>query len=217
MTYDVDMSTDTRTPLTRERIIDTAVGLADRHGVDQLSMRKLGAELGVEAMSLYNHVADKGDILDEMIDHVFRSIPLPDPKLEWREALRRAGVGAMEAFTAHPWIVNLLVTRASTRPGALAYMERILAILTHAGFGDEDTHHAWQLLASHTIGFALQQITNPGTGNLDAATFETWLSQAGDLHPNIARLAPLITNCQFGQEYQSGLEVVIDGLAARLP
>ncbi|MDH3397568.1 MAG: TetR/AcrR family transcriptional regulator [Acidimicrobiia bacterium] len=217
MTYDVDMTTETRTPLTRERVIQAAFGFADQHGVDELSMRKLGAELGVEAMSLYNHVTDKGDILDEMIDRVFLSMPPPDPRLDWKDALRQAGVGAMDAFTAHPWVINLLVSRASTRAGALAYMERILAILTHAGFSDADTHHAWQLLASHTIGYAIQQATNPGTDDSDPTAFETWLSRAGDIHPNITRLAPLIINCQFGREYEFGLEVIIDGLAGRLP
>jgi len=216
MTYDVDMTTETRSPLTRERIIEAAVGFADEHGVAELSMRKLGAELGVEAMSLYNHVADKGDILDGMIDQVFLSMPPPEPQLDWRDALRQAGVGAMNAFTAHPWVVNLLVSRASTRAAALAYMERILAILTDAGFSDADTHHAWQLLASHTIGYAIQQATNPAAGDSDANAFETWLSRAGNSHPNITRLAPLIMNCQFGREYEFGLEVIIDGLASRL-
>jgi AcrR family transcriptional regulator len=211
------MTTETRTPLTRERIIETAVGFADAHGVGELSMRKLGAELGVEAMSLYNHVADKGDILDGMIDQVFLSIPPPDPQLDWKDALRQAGVGAMAAFTAHPWVINLLVSRASKRAGALAYMERILAILTHAGFSDADTHHAWQLLASHTIGYAIQQATNPGRGDSDATAFKTWLTRAGDVYPNITRLAPLIMNCEFGREYEFGLEVIIDGLAGRLP
>ncbi len=217
MTYDVGMTTETRAPLSRERIIEAAVGFADENGVAGLSMRKLGAVLGVEAMSLYNHVADKEDILDGMIDRVFQSIPLPDLQLDWRAAIRQGGVGAMEAFTAHPWVISLLGSRGSTRPAALAFMERALAILSRAGFSDADTHHAWQLIASHTIGYAFQQITSPGTANFDRGAFEAWLSREGDLHPSITRLAPLIMDCRFDREFEFGLDVIIDGLSARLP
>ncbi len=217
MTYDVGMATETRAPLTRERIIEAAVALADRNGVAGLSMRKLGAELGVEAMSLYNHITDKEDILDGMIDQVFQSIPLPDLELDWRDAIRQGGIGAVEAFTAHPWVLEVLGSRGSTRPAALAFMERALAILSRAGFSDADTHHAWQLIASLTIGYAFQQITSPGTANFDAATFGAWLVREGERHPSIVRLAPLIVECAFDQEYEFGLDVIIDGLEARLP
>jgi AcrR family transcriptional regulator len=217
MTDEVGMTAETRTPLTRQRIIEAAIGFADEHGVENLSMRKLGAALGVEAMSLYNHIADKGDMLDGMIDHIFGSIPLPGLELDWKDALRYAGIGAMDAFTAHPWVIGLLGSRGSTRPAPLGYMERILDILTRAGFSDADTHHTWQLLASHTIGYAFQQITSPAHADVDTVAFETWLARAGHLHPNMNRLAPLIMNCEFDREYQFGLEVIIDGLTTRLP
>src|SRR3990172_11478457 len=100
---------ETRAPLTRDRIIDAAVTLADQHGADELSMRKLGAELGVEAMSLYNHVANKDEILDGMIDHVFSTIPLPDPTQDWRGSGRTTRLAALGAFTAPPSGGSLLI------------------------------------------------------------------------------------------------------------
>lgn len=214
MTYDVGMTTTERAPLTRERIIEAAVALADEHGIDELSMRKLGAELGVEAMSLYNHVEDKGDIFDGMIDAVFSSIPLPDPDVSWQDAVRQVGAGAMDRLTAHPWAVMLLHQRGNFGPGALMFMDHVLAIFSDAGFNDEDTHHAWQMMASHTMGLAFQQATNPGPTEKDYANVERLLTDL-DL-PHVARLAPLLAQCEFDSEYLFGLEIIIDGLEARL-
>ena len=216
LTYDADMTTTARTPLTRERIIVTAVAFADEHGVDALSMRKLGAELDVEAMSLYNHVANKDDIYDGMIDYVFRSIPLPEPDANWKEAIRAVGTDAMERFGAHPWVASLMMTRGNFGPGALAFMDRVLAILTNAGFSDEDTHHAWQMLASHTMGYTLQQATNPGTVEDKLDDLDVQLAQLSNHYPHVARIAPLLTHCEFGHEFVFGLEIIIDGLGARL-
>ena len=121
-------STTTRTPLTRDRIIDAAVILADSGGVEELSMRKLGAELGVEAMSLYNHVEKKDDILDGMIDHVFRSIPLPAADSDWRVAIRETALAALDQFVEHPWMVNLLMQRGIYGPSSLRFMDRVLGL-----------------------------------------------------------------------------------------
>ena len=217
MAYDVGMTTATRAPLTKERIIDAAVAFADAHGVDALSMRKLGAELRVEAMSLYNHVDNKDDIYDGMIDYVFGSIPLPDQNLGWRDSIRRVGAAAMDRFTEHPWVVSLLMVRGNFGPGALSFMDRVLAIFQDAGFSDEDTNHAWQMLASHTMGYAFQQATNPAAHDPgEFAGLETQLAQLGEHFPHVARLAPLLAQCEYGSEYSFGLEIIIDGLEARL-
>ena len=216
MTYDVEMTvTETRAPLNRERIIDAAVRFADEHGVDELSMRKLGAELGVEAMSLYNHVANKDEILDGMIDHVFTTIPLPDPKEDWRVSVRSTGLAAMEQFTAHPWVVNLLMQRGNFGNASLVFMNQVLGILRAAGFSDEDTHHAWQMLASHTMGYAFQQ-SSGSPHEKDWNGLEEQLTRLGDRFPHVVALAPLLADCEFGSEYAFGLEIIISGLEARL-
>jgi len=216
LTYDVGMTViETRAPLNRERIIGAAVKLADQHGADELSMRKLGAELGVEAMSLYNHVANKDEILDGMIDHVFTTIPLPDPKEDWRVSVRTTGLAAMEQFTAHPWVVSLLMQRGNFGNASLVFMNQVLGILRAAGFSDEETHHAWQMLASHTMGYAFQQSSGSWHEN-DWNGLEDQLSRLGDRFPHVVALAPLLAECEFGSEYAFGLEIIISGLEARL-
>lgn len=216
MTYDVTMTTTARSPLTRERIIAGAVAFADENGVDSLSMRKLGAVLGVEAMSLYNHVENKDDIYDGMIDYVFASIPLPDDELSWQESVRVIGAAAIAKFTEHSWVVSLLMQRGNFGPGALAFMDQVLGILTEAGFEDEEIHHAWQMLASHTMGYTFQSASNPGVTEREMQNFETQMVLLGEHFPNVARLGPLLAHCQFSSEYMFGLEIIIDGLEARL-
>jgi AcrR family transcriptional regulator len=204
-------STVTRTPLTRDRIIDAAVALADTGGVEELSMRKLGAELGVEAMSLYNHVENKDDILDGMIDQVFRAIPLPAGDSDWRVSIRETALTALDQFIAHPWVVNLLMQRGNYGNSSLLFMDRALGLLRGAGFSEEDTHHAWQMLASHTMGYAFQQMS----GGQDK---DSWERDFPDLSrfPNVAALAPYLANCEFGTEFAFGLDIIVAGLEARL-
>jgi AcrR family transcriptional regulator len=216
LTYDVDMTSTTRAPLTRERIIGAAVSFADDHGVEALSMRKLGSELGVEAMSLYNHVENKDDIYDGMIDHVFASMPLPDPDMPWQDTIRQIGAAAMDRFTDHPWVVTLLMQRGNFGPGALTFMDRVMAVFKDAGFSDEDTHHAWQMLASHTMGYAFQQSSDPGAIVTELANLDVQLARLGDQFPHVMALAPLLARCQYDAEYAFGLEIIIDGLKSRL-
>jgi AcrR family transcriptional regulator len=203
--------TTTRTPLTRDRIIDAAVTLADSGGVEELSMRKLGAELGVEAMSLYNHVEKKDDILNGMIDHVFRAMPLPGLDADWRVAIRQTALAALDQFVEHPWMVNLLMKRGIYGPSSLRFMDQVLGLFRAAGFSEEDAHHAWQMLASHTMGYAFQQMS----GGKDKGG---WDSNFPDLSvfPNVAALAPYLTNCEIETEFAFGLEIIIAGLVARL-
>jgi AcrR family transcriptional regulator len=201
--------------LTRERIIEAAVVFADRNGVDELSMRKLGAELGVEAMSLYNHVENKDDIFDGMIDRVFATIPLPDADSDWRDSIRATALEAMDQFTAHPWVVNLLMQRGNYGNSSLNFMNRILGLLRAAGFSDEYTHHAWQMLASHTMGYAFQQASGEYREK-DWDGIEEQLSRLGDRYPHVAELAPYLAGCEFGTEFAFGLDIIISGLDSRL-
>jgi len=208
-------STGTRTPLTRDRIIDAAVALADELGVEEVSMRKLGAELGVEAMSLYNHVENKDGIFDGMIDHVFESIPLPAAESDWRATVRATALIALDRFISHPWVVNLLMQRGNYGQSSLRFMDRTLGLLRSAGFSDEDTHHAWQMLASHTMGYAFQQVS----GGYDDKEWDNVVpSQAelAELFPHVAALAPYLAECEAGAEFAFGLDIIISGLQARL-
>lgn len=206
-------ATRTRAPLSRERIIDTAVAFVDEHGLEELSMRKLGAELGVEAMSLYNHVANKDGIYDGMIDRVLASIQTPDIELDWREWIRATGASAIAVFTTHPWVVRLLMQRGNLGPSALAFMDLVLGVLLRAGFSRENAHHAWQMLSSHTMGYTFQSASVPPEVE---ARYERQLASIGEDYPNVLAVAPLMVECQFDVEYMFGLEIIIDGLASRL-
>lgn len=210
------MTATERQPLTKERIITAAVAFADEHGIEALSMRKLGSELGVEAMSLYNHVEDKGDLLDAMVDHVFAEIPLPPDDIDWRDQTRLVGQAAISSFTRHPWVVNALMERGNTGPGSLGFMNHILGVLTDAGFADEDVHHAWQMLASHTMGYAFQASTGSAVQQEEYASLEVERARIAQHYPHVARLAPLLVGCAWDTEYMFGLEIIIDGLESRL-
>src|ERR1700694_1953541 len=118
-----DQSTEPRVPLSRERILCAAVDLADKGGVEALSMRKLGQELGVEAMSLYNHVANKADLLDGMIDMVFGEIGLPPRDVDWKSAMRQRALAARDVLARHPWAIGLMESRSRPGPTTLGHHE----------------------------------------------------------------------------------------------
>jgi AcrR family transcriptional regulator len=210
------MTTDTRTTLSRERVVAAAVAFADEYGVDALSMRKLAATVDVEAMSLYNHVKDKGDLFDAMIDHVFGTIRIPDGDLGWQDQVRLIGQAAMDRFGAHPWVATLLMQRGNFGPGALAFMNHVVGMLFEAGFDEEDVHHAWQMLASHTMGYSFQSSGGGGGQEKDYSEFENDFPRLAQSFPYVARLAPLLMECAWDSEYMFGLEIIIDGLESRL-
>ncbi len=214
--YDGAVTTTDRIPLTRERIIEAAVAIADTDGVDALSMRRLADEFGVGPMALYNHVENKDDLFDGMIDHVFASIEFPDEEMEWKELIRIVGSSAMQMFGEHPWVAMLLMQRGNTGPAALGFMDRVLGVFRAAGFSDQDTQHAWQMLASHTMGYAFQQAANPGMLTDEMARLQMTVLQMGAHLPHVVALAPLLAECDFEREYNWGLEIIIDGLDARL-
>ncbi len=148
-----------RRPLSRERILETAIAYADEHGIDALSMRKLGQELGFEAMSLYNHVAKKDDLLDGMVDAVLAEMEPPLPG-EGLAGIRRAAISAHASLQRHPWAAGLLMTPARVRPARLAFMDALLRGLREAGFSPETIYHAYHVLDAHIIGFSLWQSTH---------------------------------------------------------
>jgi AcrR family transcriptional regulator len=146
-----------RTPLSRERVLRAAVALADAEGIDALSMRRLGNELGVEAMSLYNHVANKGDLLDGITDLALSEIELPEEE-DWKAALRRHAISAHDVLVGHPWASNLALSSERTVPVSVQRAEWILRRLREAGFPAGLTYHAYHALDSHILGFTLWQL-----------------------------------------------------------
>jgi len=148
-----------RKPLNRERILESALALADESGIDALSMRKLGQQLGFEAMSLYNHVANKDDLLDGMLDLVLAEME-PPGQADGMAGIRRSAISAHEALQRHPWAAGLLMAPSRVRPGRLEFMNALLGALRSAGFSPETTYHAYHVLDAHVIGFSLWQATH---------------------------------------------------------
>jgi len=155
---------DRRPPLSRDRVLRAAIDLADAGGIEALSMRRLAQELSVEAMSLYYHVANKGDILDGIVDMVVGEFELPPPDAEWKSAIRMTALSAHEILVRHPWSASLVLSGSGVSVARLRYMEAILGTLRRAGFSAEMTDHAYHALDSHIMGFTLWQVgMNLGT------------------------------------------------------
>jgi AcrR family transcriptional regulator len=153
------MATTRRKPLSRERILAAALELVDEQGIDALSMRKLGQSLGFEAMSLYNHVANKDDLLDGILDLVLAEMEPPDPA-GGLPAIRASALSAHEALRRHAWAANMLMSPGRIRPARIQYMEALLATLRGAGLSAETTYHAYHVLDAHIIGFSLWASTH---------------------------------------------------------
>ena len=144
-----------RIPLSRERVLRAAIELADEGGIESLSMRKLGQALGVEAMSLYNHVAGKDDILNGIVDIVESDIDLPSAGKKWKAALRTTAISAHDVFERHPWAASLTLSTTGARPARWRYMNSILGCLREAGFSADTTDLAYHALESHIAGYTL--------------------------------------------------------------
>lgn len=206
-----------RTPLRRETVLDAAVALADAHGVRSLTMRKLGQDLGVEAMSLYNHVKNKDELLDGMIDVVFGEIELPADAIDWKSAMRRRAVSARAALSRHRWAIGLMESRASPGPATLRHHDGVLGTLRRAGFSVAMAAHAFSALDSYIYGFALQEASLPfDTAEQTADVVQTILAEVpADRYPHLTEMAVehvLKPGYDYGDEFEFGLDVLLDGL-----
>jgi AcrR family transcriptional regulator len=209
-----------RPPLTRERVLRAALDLADEGGIDALTMRELGRRLGVEAMSLYNHVENKDDVLDGMLDLVVGEIDLPSGEIGWREAMRRRAVSAREAYARHPWASVLIDTRESSGPARMRYFDWVIGTLRRAGFSVDLALRAFSALDSYIYGFGRQQL-NISAGDGDPREMaEAFLSAipAGEF----PYLREVITEHALTVEYDEaadfafGLGLILDGLERAL-
>jgi AcrR family transcriptional regulator len=157
----ITTSATPRTPLSRERVLRAAVGLADAGGIEALSMRKLGQELGVEAMSLYNHVANKEDLHAGMVELVLDEFEVPAGERDWKAAIRTASISAHDALLRHRWAAGLMMRVTSVSSARLRWNEWVLGTFREAGLSADLTHHAYHALESHITGFTLWQVSLP--------------------------------------------------------
>ncbi len=204
-------------PLTRDRILRTAADLADQGGIESLSMRKLGRELGVEAMSLYNHVASKEDLFDGLADIVIGEIEVPARGDDWKAAMRRRAISARQMLARHPWAGGLMESRTNSSPARLGYPEAVVGNLRQGGFSVEMALHAFFAVDSYIYGFAVQEQNLPsGSPKELAGIAETILTAvpAADypyLHEAIADHV-LKSGFDYAQEFEFGLDLLLDAL-----
>src|ERR1044072_9033330 len=152
------MTREARIPLSRERVLQAAIELSAGAGVEALTMRRLGDELGFEAMSLYRHVANKDDLLDGMLDVVLAEWQLPDADADWADAIKAIARSVHDGLRRHPWAARLLTTGAHFRPARLRYMDGLLGRLRRAGFDADSTYHVYHVLDGYIFGFSLWEI-----------------------------------------------------------
>jgi len=206
-----------RTPLNRDRVLQAAVAFADEHGIDSLSMRKLGDAVGVEAMSLYNHVANKEDLLDGMIDVVFSEIELPTSDDGWKTAMRRRAVAVRTVLSRHRWAVGMMESRTSPGPATLRHHDAVLGCLRGGGFSLDLAAHAYSALDSYIYGFTLQERSLAlGTPEETSELAKAFLLQfPAKEYPHLARLTSehvLQPGYDYADEYEFGLDLIHDGL-----
>jgi AcrR family transcriptional regulator len=206
-----------RPPLDRDQIVSAALRIVDADGVDALSLRHLADDLGVTPMSIYWHVKDKAELLDLVGHAVLAEVEIPRATGDWRQQLRDVHRAMMWGILRHPNTVDILVGRARYGPGGLALFERILAILLEAGFAPDAAFDAYQSLYLFTLGFAATSGRSAEFREVQRQGVQ-YLRALPEAHfPSIHVVAPVIGGRPPEEQFEIALDVVVEGIAARLP
>jgi AcrR family transcriptional regulator len=206
-------------PLSRERVLLAALRLADAEGLEALSMRNLAQELGVKAMSLYNHVKNKDDLIDGIVDIVVGEIEVPNFKLDWKTAMRRRAISAHEVLLRHPWATMPIVSRINVGPAILRYVDATLGCLHKAGFSLEMADHIWNAMDSHIYGFTLQELNFPVEAkNYSEAAKEGLPLIPAEQYPYMNDLTHEVIERRYDglHDFEFGLDLILNGLGALL-
>ena len=221
MAVPTEQITDARVPLTRDRVFEAAVALADEHGIEELSMRKLGQELGVEAMSLYHHVANKEAIPDGMIDAIVSQIPLTPDGGDWKSAMRNQVLAARTTMSRHPWAPGVIETRQNFSAPMMKYMDSVGGIMRRGGFSLDLMHHAMHALGSRVLGFSQEFFDEEEAMEASPEIQVVMLQQMTAEYPNISAIVEAITHqeetvigsgCDDDVEFVFALDLLLDGL-----
>jgi AcrR family transcriptional regulator len=220
----IDERSRIREPLSRDRILRTAVAVADKGGAESLSMRRIAQELGVVAMALYKHVANKDELLDGMIDVVVGEIDPPIEGADWKTAMRERILSARRALLRHPWASQVIESRAEPTPTIIGYMDSMMGIFISGGFSVDLMHHAMHVMGSRILGFSQELFDDTSSMPADEA-IAMW-AQLADHYPNIAALVGEISGgdishdegsvvgggCDDQFEFEFALDLMLDGL-----
>lgn len=216
----VSESTAERAPLSRDRVLDGAMAIADAGGIGSLTIRSLAQELGVKPMSVYHYVANKDEIIDGIVDRVYGEMELPAAEGDWRAEMHRRCTSAREVLGRHPWAIPLLQSRTAPGPATLHHHEAVIACLRGAGLSVEMTAHALALIDSYVFGFALSEAALPIHGPESVPEIAEAIMQrfATGAYPHLLEFSTehvMKPGYDFGEEFEFGLGVVLDAFAGR--
>ncbi|MDX6424440.1 MAG: hypothetical protein QOI67_1911 [Gaiellaceae bacterium] len=204
-----------RTPLSKERVLRAALELADAEGIEALSMRRLAKELGVEAMSLYNHVANKGEILAGILDLVASEFELPSETGDWKPAMRLHAISSRDALLRHRWATSLWMSAQGGGTARLRNGDWMLRTLREAGFSRDLIYHAFHILESYILGYTMQQLNFPYSGEELKGMATSFLEQLpADEYPDLVQHIKehLDPHHEETSGFEMGLELILDGL-----
>ena len=219
MTTETEREKQARLPLTRDRILTTAVAFADREGVDSLSMRRLAQELDVVPMALYKHLANKGEMLDAMLDVVVGEIDPARTDTDWKTAVRDRILSARRALVRHPWASRVMESRTLPTPVVMAYMDSMIAMFIAGGFTIDLTHHVLHAMGSRLMGFS-QELFNDRS-DTDTAMQPEMLEAMAATYPSIYELYLAVSHddastvgpgCDDQFEFEFSLDLMLDGI-----
>lgn len=206
-----------RPTLTKSAIIGAALSLADTDGLESLSMRRLATELSVKAMSLYNHVSNRDEIVDALVERVIEEMGAPDLSLPWNTAIRAQGHATHDALLRHPWASLAIMSRMNIGPARFRYVDRMIGCFLNAGFSIPDADYAMNTVESYIYGFTLQELTFPlrdGTYQETAAAYIDAIPS--DRYPYLHRVAHAVMHGEYDgtHDFSRGLDAIIETIQA---
>jgi AcrR family transcriptional regulator len=219
--------TQRRATLSKDRVLRAAVSLADEGGLASLTMRKLAQRLGVEAMSLYYHVADKDEVLDGMVEVVMSeinarvdAIDVPSSGAGWKPAMRQRILSAREVLLRHPWAPGLIESRTTMSPAVLRYYDSLAGLLRNGGFSVDLAHHAMHALGSRALGFTQELFDEENNADVGPEVAAIMLGQLAKEYPHISAIVMGASHdaestlgwCDDQVEFEFGLDLILDGL-----
>jgi AcrR family transcriptional regulator len=206
-----------RSPLSRDKVMSAAMAVADAGGLETLTMRTLGQQLGVGPMALYRHVRNKDDIVDGIVDLVFEEIEVPSAGTDWKDAMRDRGISIREVLSRHRWAIGLMESRTNPGPANLRHHDAVIGNLRAAGFDMAMAAHAYSLLDSYIYGFAQTQMNLPFDSTADIAEMAQTMLEPFPVnaYPNLAAFITehaMKPGYDYGDEFEYGLDLILDGL-----
>jgi AcrR family transcriptional regulator len=217
MSTDFAKAAERRVPLSRARVLEAALSVADRSGLESLTMRTLGESLGVGPMALYRHVANKEAIVDGIVDIVFSEIDPPVAGSDWKTAMRERAISLREALSRHRWAVGLMESRTNPGPANMRHHDAVIGNLRSAGFDMAMAAHAYSVLDSYIYGFAQTQMNLPFESTADIVEMSQQMLRAFPVneYPNLAAFITehaMQPGYDYANEFEYGLDLILDGL-----